>query len=278
MKKLVTTILPFVLFTATGTNLAWAQGADPKTEDKIQSGYLIITPSGSNTAGLVAFETFGVRHGSDSNQAGVLPSDVTRSTMIYVSTSGRLSRNLGVAIANPDPKTPAKVNLALRDSAGKEIAVRQNLNVKPGNQISQMITELFANEPAVPEDFTGTLVITSDIPVASVGLRFRGINFSTLPVTMLAKGETVAANGSVGGPGAVILPQFASGGGWASEIVLANAGTDSLTVRVDFFAPDGGKMKVTLNGQTADSFTSLVVRPGGVLVLAPGNGPDDEPF
>src|SRR6266571_112318 len=96
-----------------------------------------------------------------------------------------------------------------------------------------------AGEP-MPADFTGTLALTSSGgPVSVVGLRFRGANFSTLPVTNLS---TVAAlpalaNG-IGGAGAILLPQFVAGGRWATEIDIANVGATDVTVRLDLFKPD----------------------------------------
>jgi hypothetical protein len=81
----------------------------------------------------------------------------------------------------------------------------------------------------------------------------------------------------VGGVGAVLLPQFASGGGWATEVVIANTAATSVTVRLDLFKPDGTALTATLNGDSASSFTNLTIPAGGVLTLAPrdSNGDDD---
>ena len=72
-----------------------------------------------------------------------------------------------------------------------------------------------------------------------------------------------------------VLP--AAGGGWATEIVAGNAGTSSLTVRVDLFKDDGTPFTTTLDGRRASSFTNLTIPAGGVLTLAPRdrNGDDD---
>ena len=78
--------------------------------------------------------------------------------------------------------------------------------------------------------------------------------------------------------GAVLLPQFVAGGGWASEIVIANPGSDSLTVRVDLFKPDGTSMMVKLNGQSANSFSNLTVPAKGVIVLAPRDSEGNSRF
>ena len=120
---------------------------------------------------------------------------------------------------------------------------------------------------------------SSNLPVSVIGLRYRGANFSTLPVTSLSGTTTplpTIATG-VGGDGAILIPEFAAGGGWATELVMANTGTSSLIVRVDLFKEDGTPLTTALNRQTGSSFTNLAIPAGGVLILAPrySNGDDD---
>src|SRR5262249_24098436 len=159
--------------------------------------------------------------------------------------SGRLSRNLGVAIANPG-STDASATLTLRRDDGTSIGTK-TITVKAHNQTAQFVTQLFADQPSVPKDLTGTLYVTSTVPVAIVGLRFRGENFSTIPVTTLSAPTAVpVVSPGVGGTGAVILPHATFGGGWAAEIVLANSGSLALPVRVDLFKQDGTPLVVTL--------------------------------
>jgi len=258
------------------TAMAQGQGnpqGPPASKGLVQSGYAIITPTSSATAGLVVFETFGEQHGNDTTQAGVLPSSMTTHAMIFVSTNGRLSRNIGVAIANPGA-TDANVALTLRDDTGATLATIPPIKVTARTQITRFVTELFSTQPSVPQDLTGTMDIASDSPVAVMGVRFRGINFSTMPATNLSAPlpVPVVATG-IGGPNAVILPQFATGGGWATEIILANTGASALTVRVDLFGQDGLPLVATLNGQSSSSFIDIMIPAGGVVVLdSGGNG------
>ncbi|MBZ5534614.1 MAG: hypothetical protein LAO31_01560 [Acidobacteriia bacterium] len=253
--------------------LGWADNNNGN--GPVQTGFAIVTPS-SSPAGVVVFETFGERDGNATTQAGVLPADMTTDALVFVRSNGRLSRNLGIAITNPNTAS-ANVNLMLIQADGTTLTTK--VLVVPGkSQVSQFVTELFASMPQVQTDFSGTVRITSDIPVAVVGLRFRGHNFSTLPVTSLsARSDVPSISAGVGGPGSVILPQFAAGGGWATEIVLVNSGSTDLIVRVDLFKNDGTALTASLNGQTASSFMNLTIPPGGVLVLAQrdNNGDDD---
>jgi hypothetical protein len=253
--------------------LGWADNGNGN--GPVQTGFAVVTPSSSAT-GLVVFETFGEREGNATTQAGVLPADMTTNALIFVRSDGRLSRNLGVAITNPNA-TSANVTLTLLQADGTMVATK-SLVVPANHQVSQFVTELFSSVPQVQMDFNGTVRITSDMPVAVIGLRFRGNNFSTLPVTSLsARSDVPIISAGVGGPGSVILPQFAVEGGWATEIVLVNSGSLPLTVRVDLFKNDGTALTASLNGQSASSFMSLIIPPGGVLVLAQrdNNGDDD---
>src|SRR5262245_9458351 len=105
----------------------------------IQSGYVIVTPSVS-TPGFTVFESFGERRGTDLTQAGVLSADMTTNAILFVTSSGRLSRNLAVAIANPGA-TDANVTLTLRNDLGVVIATK-NVTVKGKSQIAEFITEM----------------------------------------------------------------------------------------------------------------------------------------
>ncbi len=273
-------IRPLVLLSMIALSLAFVPalvGDDDDDKGPIQVGYVIVTPTSANTSGLVVFETFGERRGPDTTQAGVLPSEMTTNATIFVSTNGRLSRNLGVAIANPG-STDANVTLKLHKGDGTVIGMK-TIAVVSRRQMAVFVTQMFENETSVPRDFNGTLEITSDTAVAVVGLRFRGENFSTIPITNLSPPIPVpVVSAGVGGAAAVILAHFAANGGWATEIVIVNSGTAALTVRVDLFKQDGTPLTAKLNGESKSSFTDLIIPPFGVIVLSPRNQNGDSPF
>lgn len=248
---------------------------DHNDNSPAQSGYAIVTPAGG-VSGLVVFETFGFNRGNETTQAGILPSEMSTSALMFVNSNGRLSRNLGVAIANPG-SAEASVTLTLRDETGRTLGTR-TLPVAAGSHTAQFVTEMFRDQQSVPSDVTGALQITSTTPVALVGLRFRGVNFSTLPVTNLSAPTPVPTRGQgIGGAGAVILAQFAAGGGWATEIVIANSTGASVDARVDLFKADGTALTATLNGTSASSFR-VTVPANGVAVLAPRDASGDSRF
>ena len=239
----------------------------------VQSGYAVVTPTAGDPAAMVVFETFGLKSGNDTTPAGILAPAMTTNAVLFSSSSARLSRNLGVAIVNPGVTT-ANVVLTLRGADGSIMATK-TLSISPRQQTAQFVSQLFA----VTQDITGSLSITSNIPIAAVGLRFRGSLFSTLPVTSLSAAAPVPQiNSGVGGAGAVILPQFATGGGWASEIDIVNKGTGTLTVRLDLYKQDGTPLTTARNSTSGSSFTGLVVPGGGVITLVPRDNGGDSRF
>src|SRR5213593_1467342 len=189
--------------------------------------------------GLVVFETFGVGVGTAARQAGVLPGNMTTQTVLFAPGDARLSHNLGVAIVNPGG-TATNVTMTLRRGVDGTISSVKVITVGARQQVSRFISEFFSDVSPLPIDFDGSLAITSTIPVAVVGLRFRGPVFSTIPIASPTASTPVpqVAPG-VGGGDAVILPQFATGEGWSSEIVISNTTAIPATVRVDLFKPDG---------------------------------------
>lgn len=234
-----------------------------------QSGYAVVTPS-SSTATLAVFETFGLKRVDGTTQAGVLPASMTKNAIVFVSSSAPVSRNLALALVNPG-NAAANVTATLQNENGTILATNV-LTLNARQQRSQFITDLFATQTPLLTDLTGTLRIASDLPVALVGLRFRGANFSTLPITNLSIGTLSLPEIStgVGGANAVLLPQYATGGGWATEIVVENLGTTSETARVDLFKQDGTPLVTKVNGlPAASSFTNLSIPAGGVITLAP---------
>jgi hypothetical protein len=250
----------------------------------VQAGYAVVTPSGTAvsgsvaTGGLVVFETFGLRSaGQNATQAGVLPPDLTTDALLFVSSNDQLSRNIGVAIVNPNDVT-VNLTLTLRRADGTQVTTK-TASVPPRQQITQFVTQSFPGESSL-SNFTGTLEITSTGgPVSAIGLKFRGTNFSTLPLTNRSTPGVLAqiATG-VGGPGAILLPQFAADGGWATEIDIINSGTAPVTLRVDLFKSDGTPLSAALNGKTLNSFANLTIPAGGVLVLAPRDASGNTDF
>ena len=101
-------------------------------------------------------------------EAGIADSVPTGEANTFASrTGGGPGFNTGVAISAPLDET-AKVSVGLLNQGGTEIADK-DIFLAAGAQIAQFLQELFPTE--VGDDFTGTVVISSDIPVVITALR-----------------------------------------------------------------------------------------------------------
>jgi hypothetical protein len=170
--------------------------------------------------------------------------------------------------------------MTLRDSSGN-VTSTKSIAVAANQQVSQFISQFFADVPAAVQNFDGTLTLTSNTPIAVLALRYLGTTFSSIPITSLSPiinfPEVAPGTGSPG-LNAVLLPQFATNGLSSTEMILLNNGSVPLTVRVDLFKQDGTPLVATMNHQTGSSFQNLTVAPGGVTILAPLNANGDSDF
>lgn len=269
MRRLLTTL--FCL--AALSTAAFAQ--DDHNAGPTVAGYAVVTATSFNnpfgiTWGMSAFETFGFLSQVPALQASVLPATMTTRMVLFANANIQLSYNVGVAITNPGSGA-AVVTMTLRHADGSLLSSK-TITVAAGQQIAQYISDLFANVPEVPRSFTGDLTLTSNTPVAILALRFNGASVSSIPITSLSPSVNLpVVTSGTGGTNAVLLPQFAAGGLWASEIVVLNTGSSPLTVRIDLFKQDGTPLVTTLNHQVGSSFQNLVIAPGGIIVFAPLN-------
>jgi hypothetical protein len=233
---------------------------------QVRSGYVVVTPDSGSPAP-VSTLTYGIVHNAIvQSQAAILPTPLTTLASFIVDVVQTIGRNLGMAIANTS-STAALITLTLRNEDGTLAAVPATVSIAPQNQIARFVTELFPAN-AIGAAFRGSVTVQSSAPVSIVGLQFSGQAFSTLP--------TSAAAGSVIG-NAIVFPQFAIAGSWATTLGLLNSNSNAISGRVDVFDPSGNPMTVTLNGSTQSTFRYSIPS-GGALLLAPRDSNGQSPF
>jgi hypothetical protein len=211
------------------------------------AGYSSISPSaGSSTPTGVAI--FGFRNASNVlvSETGVPATPLLTQGRIYAEIAGTL--DTGVAIANPNP-SPATINFSFTNAAGAA-AGTGTTTIQPNEQIAQ-----FLDQPPLKvysgTSFQGTFNFTSSVPVGVVALRGltneRGdFLMSTLPVI-----DATATPGT----GTVVIPHFADGAGWITQIFLVNPTSNALSGTVRFTDPNGTAKSVTIGGTTNSSFS-----------------------
>jgi hypothetical protein len=175
---------------------------------------------------------FGLRQsGVLVTEAGVPDQPLITSGRIYAEVSGESSPivNTGLAFANPSA-TAGTITYVLRDTSGNTI--------KSGSTPIGANSELvgFLNEPPYSSGngIQGTFSFTSTVPVGVIALRGfynertpSEFLLTTLPVLDLA--ATVSS-------GTQVIPHFAAGGGWTTQIVLLNPTSTAQTGTIQFLS------------------------------------------
>ncbi|HYR84142.1 MAG TPA: hypothetical protein VE422_08700 [Terriglobia bacterium] len=208
---------------------------------QVQTGFVVLTPVVGFGQGLIVFGRFAYRAGDDLFQGTGWAGSVVASSAIVVSADSSSGQDTGIAIVNPS-NLAANITLTLKNQDGRTVATR-TLVLNARRQISQYVTELL-NQVNV----SGLLTITSTAPIAVVGFQFKGASFHVIPT-----------NAPLGGT-ALVLPQFVSGGGWSTELVIGNTAGTEQTVRIDFYNPAGGILATLPNVRIPGGGVTVVNR------------------
>jgi hypothetical protein len=244
----------------------------------ILNGYVIVTPDAGTATPLTTL-TFGIVNGGlAQSQAAILSTPLTMDTSLQVDVLNSAGRNVGLAVANAGD-TVATITATLRDNNGTTIGSPASIPLVSGQQWARFVTELFPAS-TLGASFQGSLEIQSATPFSVVGLRFSGIDVSTLPVvaTIPAAVPLRTPSGAViGGPNAIMFPQFVMGGGWATSLGLVNNTSGPISGRIDIFDPSGNPMSVKLNGTMQSTFVYSIPAKGAVT-FAPRDANGQSPF
>ena len=184
------------------------------------------------------------------SEATVSASAPLMSGRVYVDVDGPV--NTGLAIAN-DQKVPAQISFYFTDDTGFDFGFG-TFTLEPKHNIAA-----FANQSpfnlSVP--LQGSLTFSSSVPVAVTALR--GVTNERGEFLMTAL--PVVPLGSTFRGSSVVLPQFAVGHGWSTEIILMNPTDLRLTGKIQFYdAASADVVSLTLNGVT-DSVFEYAIAP-----------------
>jgi hypothetical protein len=260
--------LPFVmLFSASGfaqalvsvTQSGYAmvdRGGVSRTAEgsasNVAVGYARIQPHpGNTTPAGVAILGFKM-NGMLVSEVGVPATPLTQLGRIYAEVSGPV--NTGLAIANPNDQA-ATLSFAFTDSAGSDFGA--GTTVIPANgQIARFLNQEPFNGG---NNIRGTFSFSSSAPVSVIALRGftnerNEFLMSTLPVF-----ETLQA-----AAGALMLPHFAAGAGWTTQVILVNA-TDAAT--------SGNIRFVASSGEPLHAFPFSIPRRSAFRLVTPGTTP-----
>lgn len=233
------------------------------TNDYISVGHAEVQAD-SGTSLLSGLAIFGFRpNGVLVTEAGVPASAPIASGRIYMDVNGPV--NTGIAFANPT-NSDVMVNFRFTDTTGadfKEGDFRLNANT----QIAAFLNQAPFSGAA---SMRGMFSFDSSLPVGVIALRGftneRGeFLVTTLPVSS-GSGSTTSMQ---------VLPQFADGGGWTTQIILTNPFDFPTTQMVQFFGPGNlgdtaPALNISVNGVSGLT-TYYLLLPRSTMRLVTGN-------
>jgi hypothetical protein len=234
------------------------------TADALSVGYAKMSLDVGRTAadGLAIFSY---------TQGGVLVSEATVPATAPVS-SGRIRAvtqgavRTGIAIANPG-SSPASINFYFTDESGANVRTASSV-VLSGAHLAAFLDEAPFLSGA---NFTGTLTFTSTIPVAVIALRGYTNEKSEFLLTTIPVAPLYTANLA-----STVLPHFANGGGWNTEVVLVNPSDQMISGAVQFVSPGSATspstLTISVNGQSANSFAYNIPPRAGFSLKTDGSG------
>ncbi len=170
-------------------------------------------------------------------ETGVPASPLIASGRIYAEVGGAV--NTGLAIANPGTST-ATINFFFTNASGADFG-SGSTTIPAGGQLAKFLNETpFSGGSNVQ----GTFSFTSTLPVSVIALRgFTNEVRNDFLITTLPVIDTSAAAGT----GTQILPHFANGGGWTTQVILVNPGSTTLTGTLQFVSTAGVPVTVVSN-------------------------------
>ena len=216
-----------------------------ETSSLITTGYARVqADQGSTTPAGVAI--YGYRPGNYLvSETAVLATLPARSGRIYAEVS--TSVTTGLAIANPNDQ-PATIDFYYTDAAGADTGTGR-ITLGPKSQFANFIDQAPLKRFSA-STFEGTFSYASDVPVSAMAIRGvyneRGdFLMSTLPVIDLSSPPQT---------GVVVVPHFADGGGWTTQILLVNPGNSAANGKVEFRDPNGALTSVPLSNQATGDY------------------------
>ena len=225
----------------------------------------ILTASGTTPAG---FAVYGLRQGGVLvSETAVPATQLIQSGRIFAEESATV--DTAIAVANPNG-VAASIGFSFTDAAGTTVG-SGSTTVPANSQIARFLSEAPFNSG---RNLIGTLTFTSSVPVGVIALRGLVNQRGEFLITTLPVVDTTV---TVTGPTAV-LPHFADGGGWKTQVVLVNPGETTKTGNISFYSQGtetgtaANVIPMTVNGVGGTSFPYSIPPRGSVKLATAGLG------
>jgi hypothetical protein len=216
------------------------------TTQSVSTGYARVQQDTGNSA-LSGLAIFGFR------QAGILVTETAvpastpiSSGRIYVDLNGPV--NTGIAFANANSEA-AVISFYFTDTAGTDFG-QGSFTLNGNRQMSAFLNQapFNGNSP-----MRGTFTFNSSVPVGVIAIRGFANERSDFLITTLPVSPIGDTNSNT-----IVLPHFADGGGWTTQVVLTNPTNSSVTGFLQFYGPGTAGQNAPLLGLSINgAFNSI---------------------
>ena len=232
---------------ASGSLARTTIGAD----QQLRVGYARIQANGAGTppAGIAVF---GFRsNGVLVSETGVPAVSPSRTGRIYAETTGVV--RTGLAITNPNSEA-VTLSFYFTDAQGQNFGGGTTV-LEANRQTAAFLDEQpFSTAKSLerPISAAKTFTFSASQPVAAIALRGFVNERGEFLMTTLPVADTSRLTSE-----ATIIPHFAEGGGWATQVVLVNPGDASTTGTLRFFDQSGAQKETQPYAIAARSSTTV---------------------
>jgi hypothetical protein len=197
------------------------------------------------------------------SEISVPPSPLISSGRIYAEVDGPV--NTAVAIANPNVQ-PVSIDFYFTDASGTDFG-RDSTIIAANGQIALFLDQ---NPFNASRNLHGTFTFMSSLPISVNGVRGfvnerNEFLMSALPVAGISNPYS----------GRHVIPQFAEGGGWETDIILVNPTDVVITGELRSYGPSGDqRLNSLLNGIDSDVFSYSIPPRSSTVFQSGGTMPD----
>ena len=235
---------------------------EPTNETELSIAHVLTQQDQGTLAGVAIIDL--KQNGVLITEAGVPASPEVVSGRVYAEVRGPV--NTGIALSNPTDQDTS-ISFYFTNTDGRDFG-SGSFTLAANQQVSAFLNQAPFNGP---DNLQGSLTFNSSIPIGVIALRGltneRGdFLLTTVPVAPL---------GSVHGP--LILPHFADGAGWTTQVILTNCSDAPQSGTVQFFG-QGSELQsapllnVTVNGISGSTFSYSIPPHAAAALVTAGTG------
>ncbi|HYR90837.1 MAG TPA: hypothetical protein VE422_42640 [Terriglobia bacterium] len=205
----------------------------------IRTGVVRVNPAPGSRAAVSSSVFSFVSGGVTVTESGIATTGAAQSFRVFAEFDATQSLRTGVAVANLSTASTT-VQFELLAFDGQPTGVSGSSAITGNGHLSLFLNELpgFQN---LPKSFRGVLRISASLPISAIGLRGR---YNERGDFLISTTPALADNAPAA-TGELVFPHIATGGGYTTEFLLLNRGSESAGT-VSIFSQSGDKLPLPI--------------------------------